>query len=257
MPAVTSPSQFPQNPHYGEGIFRRRIRLQGLPGKVVAELEDCCHGFRTSVYHNGEVVTDIQAEALRIPLTTCGGATEAITSLIGISLNSSASAINRQVDPRANCTHLYDLSLLAISHCLRGETIRQYDISVDDEQDQPGQTILSRDGEVIFNWQTTNWIIQAPAQLAGNSLFKGFANWATSAFRQELQEAAFVLQKGYFVAQSRRYDINNMAGTPVANHTFMHGACYSYNPGVVEDAYRTENCARDFTDSAEQLLKFT
>lgn len=253
----TGPMHYPLNTDYGTGVFRRRIRLQGLPGKVVAELEDCCHGFRSVVYHDGKKVTDVQAEALRIPHSTCGGAVAPIKAMIGMPLATAAKNINREVNPRANCTHLYDLTVLAVAHCLRGETERLYDVAIDDEPDEQAVSAsVSRDGKTVLNWQTHQWIIQEPAALAGKPLYKGFAAWANQAFDGDEQEAAFVLQKGYFVSIARRFDSDKMAGAAAANDESMIGVCYTYSPDVVAGAFRMDHSTRDFTDTPEQLLKF-
>ena len=247
---------FPRNPDYGNGIFRRRICLDGQPGKVIAELEDCCHGFRCTVYHDGSKVTDIQAEAIRIPLTTCSGAIDPIKALIGLPLTSSMMAIHRQFSPRANCTHLYDLTILAIAHCQRGNALRQYDIAVEDERDESATASIQRDGETILSWKTSQWTIQSPTVLINKPLHKGFSFWAIEHYNGDDREAAFALQKGYFVAQARIYDMDKLAGAPAASQTSMLGVCYSYSPEVVEQAFRTVDTTRDFTDTAEQLLKF-
>jgi hypothetical protein len=256
MTEQQNPIEYPLNPHFGEGIFRRRIRLNGQAGKVIAELEDGYHGFRSVVYHDGKRITDIQAEALRFPLTTCGGAIAPIKALIGTDLTTSAADINRQVDPRANCTHLYDLSVLAIRHCLRGIADRCYDISVDDEVDQPTLSTVFIDGKPALSWKVRQWSIIEPAILAGKPLYKGFANWANKTFTGDEQEAAFILQKGYFVAQARTFDMDKMAGTSVDDQPSMQGVCYSYSEPVVNRALRRDNISRDFTHTPEQLLKF-
>lgn len=247
---------FPLNPNFGNGVFRRRIRLQGKPGQVIAELEDGYHGFRSVVSHNGEVVTDVKGQALRAPLTTCGGAIEPIKAMIGLPLSAPSLTIKRDVNPRANCTHLYDLTVLAIHHCLRGNVSRQYDISVEDEVDHPTTSKILRDGVEILSWQTHQWAIVEPTNLTGNPLFKGFSLWASEAFSGDEKEAAFALQKGYFVSQARIYDMDKAAGRPATDDPSMLGVCYSYSPGVVEQAVRSKNSSRDFTDTPEQLLKF-
>ena len=106
----------PTNPDYGDGLYRRRIRLTALDREVTGELEDDCHGFRVRVSHDGAAVTDISADTLRVPLTTCSGAIRPLRALVGTRLHTPPPAIVAAVDPRANCTHLYDLTLLAIAH---------------------------------------------------------------------------------------------------------------------------------------------
>jgi len=257
MPEPIAP---PLNPDYGEGAFHRRIRLQGEPGRVIAELEDCCHGFRSVIDHDGETVTGVSAETLRIPLDTCTGAIEPIRALVGVPLTATAPSIFRQVDPRANCTHLFDLSLLAVAHARRGECTRTYDVVIEDElpddPDRPVASSVQLDGREILHWLTSKWQITAPASIEGNSLHRGFSAWARSHFQGDEREAAFILHKGYFVAQARRYDMDSMAGDRAYNHEQMRGVCYSYAPGVVERARRLAHSVRDFNGVEERLLKF-
>lgn len=256
MTSTTFTPDFPPNPGYGNGIFRRRIRLTGKPQQVLAELEDCSHGFRSLVSHNGKAVIDIQTEALRTPLNTCGGASEPIKALIGLPLNTATTDILRQVDPRANCTHLYDLTLLAIKHCLRGEVSRQYDVTVTDETKAPAEAEVRQDGKLVLHWKTHQWAIVSPPELTGKPLHKGFASWANQHYSGEQQDAAFVLQKGYFVSSARVYDMDKLAGTPALKDANMQGVCYSYSPQIIAQAYRQSKSNRDFTDIPEQLLKF-
>jgi len=248
--------KYPLNPNFGEGIFRRRIRLVNHPNKVIAELEDCCHGFRSTVYHDGKNITDIQAESIRTPLSTCVDAVIPIRAMIGLPLTTKPTEIGRTVNPKSNCTHLYDLTILAISHCLRDTTIRQYDIAVDDEGETPTTVTVHRDGIEILNWKIKQWTVSEPTPLQGKPLHKGFASWAKEVFCDDELEAAFVLQKGYFVAQARIIDIDKLAGSAAADYPSLLGVCYTYSPEVVNGAIRNANTARDFTDTPEKLLKF-
>ena len=249
------PNRYPTNPNYGSGIFRRRILLVGEPSKVVAELEDDCHGFRSTLFHDGEKVTGIETATLRAPLTTCSGASEPIKQLIDLPLSTSTFDIGQQVNPKANCTHLYDLTVLAMAHALRGNTTRRYDVDMNDEADTTSTVNVYCDKQLIHSWETQKFAILQPDTLAGNPMMKGFTRWATEHFSGVQLEAAFVLQKGYFVGQVRMYDIDQLDGQPVVDNTVMQGVCYSYAPEVVPNAYRTKNI-RDFTDTPEQLLKF-
>lgn len=244
----------PLNPDYGKGVYRRRIRLQGKPGLVIAELEDCNHGFRAHLHHDGTVVTGIEPEALRTPLNTCDGALLPLRDLVGVPLAHSSRKIAQDVDPRRQCTHLYDLSVLAIQHALRGELDRQYDVAVPDDKDDSTEATVSLNGVVLLNWTIQGWVIQNPGPLQGKSLGKGFSKWASEIYQGDEQEAAFVLQKGYFVSGARRYDIAKLAGVKVTDGTGM--ACYSYSPERIEEAVRSANSTRDFTHTEHQLLKF-
>lgn len=249
--------EFPPNPHYGSGCFRRHIRLRNESWGVLAELEDDCHGFRVRLHHNGLQVTSIEAETLRIPYDTCPGATEPLRSLEGIAIGSEPRSIFEKANPFSNCTHLFDLSVLAISHAARAEIERFYEIRVDDEQNSaPATATIRRNGEEILRWTTYQWQLVTPLEVAAYPLFKGFAAWANDFYEGEEREAAFALQKGYFVSSARRYDAARMAGSRGDELPYQPGACHTYTPGTVEKATRLHNTVRDFTDTPAELLRF-
>ena len=54
--------------------FRRRFVVDPAPGRVQCDLEDDYHHMRVVVRHDGEVATGVEAEMIRVPWTTCGGA---------------------------------------------------------------------------------------------------------------------------------------------------------------------------------------
>ena len=100
--------------------------------------------------------------------------------------------------------------------------------------------------------------ILAPDELAENTLYRGFSRWANTCFVDDANalEAAYILQKGYFVSGARPMDLNKLAGEPANKHAVMRGACYTYSAPVVDIAKRTADSVRDFTDCEEQLLEF-
>ncbi|MCY4427582.1 MAG: DUF2889 domain-containing protein [Halieaceae bacterium] len=264
MPAmpVRKSRDFPQdnaNPNYGEGCYRRRIGLKAGPGHVVGELEDDCHGFRLRLEHDGAKVTGITGETPRIPMNTCSGALRPLRELIGLPLNMPAPEIVGSVDPRSNCTHLYDLALLAMAHVGWDKPSRIYDVVVDDQPGggRPARAEVFLDGESMVRWEVCWTSIVTPAELRGKPIMQGFSAWANQHFHGLEKEAAFVLSKGIFVGMSRRYDMSKIGGMPALYQASMMGVCYSYSEGVVERAVRLSGSVRDFSRHPEQLLKFT
>ncbi|WP_372748481.1 DUF2889 domain-containing protein [Litorivivens sp.] len=250
-------AQFPENPYYGSGSYRRHIRLSQQAGAVLAELEDDCHGFRVHLQHDGRQVTAITAETLRIPYNTCASATEPLQAMVGVTLGSEPKTVIAQVNPFSNCTHLFDLTVLAIAHAVRSEPERLYAVEVTDEKDgQPADARVWLNGEEMLHLKTFQWQIIAPRELSDKPLFKGFAAWASEYFSGDLREAAFVLQKGYFVSSARRHDAKAMEGMRGDDTPYIPGACHTYTEGRVQQAVRLPNSRRDFTDTPEQLLKF-
>lgn len=253
-----NPFNYPQNSNFGKGIYRRAIRLEHHDGYVSGDLEDCNHGFQVQLYHDGKQVTAVKGRARRVPFTTCPEAIDPLQSLLGMPLGLSAYELIKRVNPRANCTHWLDLALLTLIHAARvNEPIREYSIAVPDEDDKPTAVTVQRNGKEVLQWQVQDWVVQAPAYLAGKTLFRGFASWANDLLANEDEkEAAFVLQKGYFVSRARRFDTNSMAGESANAHPTMFDACFTYSEPQRSMAKRTANTAYDFTDTAEQLLKF-
>ena len=73
---------------YGEGVYRRRIRLVLTdPGVVRAELEDDYHHFRCTLTFADGLITGCEGEAVRHPWTTCPGAMGLLRSLAGTPLD--------------------------------------------------------------------------------------------------------------------------------------------------------------------------
>lgn len=246
------------NPRYGSGLYRRRIRLTRTGRRVLGELEDDCHGFRVSLEHDDRVVTALSGEVLRAPLSTCPGAVAPLQSLVGLALDAPVSSIVASVNPRSNCTHLYDLSLLAIAHVAYRDAVRVYDIEVVDQPTEgiPARAEVFLGGKSCHRWWVDRARIVEPVAYAGRPVLGGFAAWASDAFAGPAREAAFVLSKGIFVACSRLYDMSGIGGQPALQHTNMLGACHSYSKGVVETAIRNHDTVRDFSASPEDLLRF-
>ena len=67
---------------WGEGIYRRRIRLVADGRHVRADLEDDFHRFGVALVHDGERVVEARADARRFPWETCTGAGERVEAVL-------------------------------------------------------------------------------------------------------------------------------------------------------------------------------
>ena len=148
-------SKHSPNPNYGKGVFRRRIKLENKADHVLAELEDCNHGFRLQLYHDKASVSAIAVETLRYPLSTCSNAGQPLQALVGCPLTTRIEHILKYARPRDNCTHLFDLASLAIAHACREQKERCYDIEVPDSTTGITDLSISRDGHIIHQWQAS------------------------------------------------------------------------------------------------------
>lgn len=258
------PAKFKMNPHYGSGTYRRRIRLvrngDARQGHVHGALEDCNHGFQSTVFYVNGKVTDIQPEFERIPFSTCDGAYRPLQNLIGALTASTPAELLAIAPPLSNCTHLHDLTLLAIAHSQRHETVVQYDIEVTDaiagiSRLRVWRTADACTKQLIHEWQSFNLAICSPPELKDKPLFFGFSRWANERFQSIENEAAFILQKGNLVSIGRMLDVANMTGSRAKDEN-DRVACFTYSPENSANAYRIAGTVRDFTNTEEQLLKF-
>lgn len=245
-----------ENPHYGKGVFRRKIRLRSDASSLCAELEDYAHGFRLRIDHDGTRVVAVVSEALRIPLTTCTETDRPLQQLVGCPLDVGWDEFRHRLPPAANCTHLRDLAWWSLAHVRGVSGLCEYEVAVSDEGEEPSECSVWRNRELAIRLQARMGTVVAPAPIAGKSMMRGFPAWAFVHFPPEDHEAAVMLQRGYFVAQTRRHDKKAAEGLRAIHFASMHDACYSYSSGAVERALLTEDSERDFTHAPELLLAF-
>jgi hypothetical protein len=245
----------PPNPQYGSGIFRRRVRVTVAARQVHVDLEDSNHAFRLLLRHDGGRITAIQPEAVRYPFTTCPDANGYLQALVGRPLDGTLDA-RRMFETRVSCTHLTDMTVLALGHVREEGFVRLYDIAVDDERDGRQHARITCDGATVHDWTVARHAILEPEALAGRTMVQGFHAWARQAFDRMPLEAATALQRGYFVAQARRYLSVPERDYPAIGDGLPEGVCYSYSTPAVQRALRIEGSKRDFTGDPGALLRF-
>lgn len=218
--------------------FRRRFRITPSAGQVSCELEDDFHCMAVVVHHDGEIATAVEPQMIRVPWTTCPGAVEQLRSTFtGVAL----AAFAERGEKTANCTHLFDLALLAAAHAFDTETL-VFDILVADPQDGQRRVELRRDGQTLLGWTEAGFRIVEPAELAGMSIDK-LRPWIESLDPQR-QEAARLLRWGNMLANGRIIPLERQSDA-----TRMPPNCYSFQPqraavakriGVIRDFSRGE-----------------
>lgn len=245
------------NPAYGAGLYRRRVRVQHIDENyVLGEIEDDQHGFRVHLKHADGQITDVKAEALRIPMNTCAGATLELSHVRG-ALSDRARIINDYANPRANCTHMFDLLGFCVSHTQRQTKQRQYDVTVYDEQADGSQLVQGYiDGELSLEWQLEKNIIQNEGIYHGVNTQKGFARWGEEHMGADEFELGLVIQRSLIVAVTRRILVPELDGMPLLTDPMGKGVCYSYSEPAINVAYRRGDNDRNFEHTPELLLKF-
>jgi hypothetical protein len=245
------------NPAYGGGAYRRRLRMRASNGRVDVELEDSNHAFCLHLQHNCMYVTQVVAETRRYPFVTCAEAVARLQPLVGADLRTDGAALRQRLPQGANCTHLHDMALLALSHAAEVPGFgRLYDIVVKDECDGLTEARIDCDGKPVHVWHIRSDTVAEPLEHAGKPMKRGFYAWVSQNYDGMVLEAAVALQRGYFVAQSRRVARLPYQDWPAGADNMPDGTCYSYNHDVVARALRIEGTVWDLTDKPELLLRF-
>ena len=221
--------------------------LKAERGAVTATVLDNYHDMACIVRHDGSRVIAVDGEVRRAPFTTCPAAPEALDELVGLPLATGRTDLYGAGRAGRNCTHLFDIAVLAIGMAASGGAARRFDFIVPDET-EPGAEIEARvDGAAVHCWTIVQGIIRAPEGIAGRPLFVGFARWAASHFRGVELDTALHLQKATFVARGRRVLLDRPIGDFALREPERFGACYTFSEPQLSIAGDAEGYVRDFT----------
>ncbi len=223
--------------------FRRRFRITPGPGWVRSEVEDDYHRMALTVHHDGKTATRIEPTMIRAPWTTCPGAVEQLKqTFTGVALEQFA----ERGEKPANCTHLFDLALLAAAHAFDDAPL-VYDILVCDPVDGKRRAELRRNGSTILAWSDASFRITEPAELAGLTLDK-MRPWIDS-LDAGRQEAARLLRWGNMIANGRIIPMEKQSDA-----SRMPPGCYTFQPQRALVARRI-GVIRDFSRGDAQPLE--
>lgn len=222
--------------------FRRRFRIVPAAETVTASVEDDFHCMTVILRHDGALITGAEARMIRAPWTTCPGAAQVLQeTFIGTTL---AAAARRGLKP-ANCTHLYDLAVLAAGHAQDAETVT-YDVLVADPIDGRGDAEIRRDGAPLLRWTIAGTIVAYPAELAGTGLLQ-LRGWIDT-LDPALREAAKILQWGSLIAHGRQRPLEEQSDA-----TRMPANCFTFQPETARNAVRVGKIVDFSRDEREPL----
>lgn len=223
--------------------FRRRFIVTPARSWVRSEVEDDYHCMSVTLRHDGESVTAVEAVLTRAPWTTCPGAVaELEASFAGAALDSFAKH-SRKTD---NCTHLFDLALLAAAHVSDQERL-VYDVLVADPVEGPRRAELRRGGTTLLWLIHIDGRIIDPPELAGQTLWT-LRSWI-SALEPDLREAARVLQWGTILGFGRTTPMQDQSDAS----RMPAGRCFTFQPNRVSTARRV-GMIRDFSTGTARPL---
>ncbi len=236
----------------GPGIYRRRIRITTEPGLARADLEDDLHRVGAVVRHDGRRVTAVEPLAIRVPWSLCPEAGRRLQRLVGMPLSTHPLAAQRHTPGPEQCTHMFDMAALAVTHAARGTASRDYLAEVPVTTPGAAQAArLYRDGEAVLGWTAEGTALVAPAAFAGRDLRRLLA-WAETALDADALEAVTVLRRAMLISGSRHVDVDAFANALESGYPL--GGCYVFQPDTAPRASRNRGSRRDFSPDAAPML---
>jgi hypothetical protein len=222
--------------------FRRRFIITPAPGRVQSAVEDDFHCMSVMVHHAAGIATSVEPVVIRAPWTTCPGAEAQLDRTF---TNVPLMAFASRGEKPANCTHLYDLAILAAAHA-GDDAPLVYDILVSDPIDGRRCSELRRNGEAVMRWVHVDDRIVEPAELAGTPLMK-MRPWIES-LDPDRREFAKLLQWGSLMAHGRTMPLEQQSDA-----TRMPPNCYTFQPDMAAKARRVGEI-RDFSNGTAEPL---
>jgi hypothetical protein len=239
----------------GTSIYRRRIRLRASEGRASGELEDDFHHFSALIEHDGDRVTRAGGEAIRVPWTTCPGAVGALAALEGVRLTPNLHRLAREVELRAQCTHLFDAATLAIALAASGRKQCVYDVEVPEPVDGAMRVRLHRDGEPLLEWQLESFRVKSPGPIEGQMLVgPGFSHAVRALDDPAVEEPILVLRRAVMISMARGFDMDRVED-PQAFGRAVGARCHTFSAAHGEHARRIVGANRDFRAGPQELLR--
>tara|TARA_R110002167_G_scaffold30753_28_gene101553 strand:+ start:351 stop:1175 length:825 start_codon:yes stop_codon:yes gene_type:complete len=244
------------------GRARRMIDLKRWDqNTVVGWLEDDFHHFGVTLVHEGTVITDVSATAVRYPWSSCGLAPQALRPLIGKALSPRCSDIGQRLAMREQCTHIFDLTGLVMAHAVRGIPHRHYQAITESREIMgwknhknpifgPTTIHLEQDGKTVMQWRSEKSDIIDNDTGHRQSLGRGFREW-TESLDLEHGEYATILRRALLVSGGRSMVHDNYPSAAAMDQPEL---CYSFQASRRDNALRMHDTTKDYADAAEAML---
>ncbi len=236
-------------------LYRRKTVAEAGTFETVAAMEDDFHHFEVRLRHDGTHVTELTAQAIRFPWSTCPGAVAKLDELIGAPLNPTPEDTGPRLQIAEHCTHLFDIAKFALAQSARAQSgrggRRQYDIVIPDPEGGSTTGDLSRDGVHLLHWVVDKRVVVAPPAFAGHQL-AGRADWAPGSIADgDALEAALMLRRALVIFRGRMSEYPEVTSADQVPGGF--GSCFTYQPENASSG-RWVMDEKNYTASAEPLL---
>jgi hypothetical protein len=251
--------KLPYRAAYGDGVFVRSLALcSPAPGRTSLAMEDPVHSFQIDFAHADGIVTQVDARWDRHPLSSCGGATDALSAMVGCRLSDSVFDISRHTDASRQCTHLHDMFCIAATHAHQQRPDCRWDVVVPDAIEGRLTATLSRNGEAVLalSLEADGHTIFEPEPCRGLSVLKGFMAWVRTHVPREQHDQYFLMQKALFLAQIQKIDAESLIGQQAFLSGPPAGTCFGSQPERYESSTRVGVIRRFSAETSGDVLRF-
>ena len=254
-----TPASRPASGHSHESnVFVRSLAIVSPEqGRVALAMEDTAHAFQVSFSFEHDRITGVQAAWERHPLSSCGGAADALQQMVGLRLADSLFDVTRQADRRLQCTHMYDMLCLAVLHAYHGREDRRYDVLVVDSAPGIVAATLKCNGRTMLELalEDHHRIVQ-PERWQGVSVREGFMPWVKQNIPPGDQEYHFIMQKALFVARGRKLNVGLTPGMLSMQSGMAAGTCFGSQPERYADSVKLGTSRRFTKETAGDVIRF-
>lgn len=209
-------------------------------------MEDDAHHFAVNIQHDENSIIGVRGESIRTPWSICPAAEANLHRLIGKRVDMNAKSLGAEIGVGEQCTHMYDLAILLMSHIVRGTHKRCYAVSLPiDNINTPRDAVLECNGETVLRWTIVGQTIVAPVPYSGLDV-RQVGSWArTNLSDPDGIEAVSVLQRAMYSSVARTMNLDTLTNAvPLAGKL---GPCFVFRPEQIGNANRNVGSTIDFT----------
>lgn len=232
-------------------VFYRRVIFDVTDSHCRVAMEDEHHYFIVDLGHDGEKITSVTSTARRTPWTLCPQAERRLQDFIGQPLRSRMAVKLDDIDGKQQCTHQYDLVMVALTQALRPGR-REYVTRVSGRMHEYRHAQLWLDDKQVLDWHLQGTLIDSDDVFDQRDL-RSILPWADEHLDDATLEALYVQRRAVMVAASKGINMDQFsdAGQLMSRQS---GACFAFQPERADEAKRVFGSTRSDVQGAGDLL---
>lgn len=236
-----------QSPH----VFFRRVIFDVTETECHVAMEDEHHYFVLELGHDGKRLTSINSTSRRTPWTICPQAAARLQEFIGQPLRQRIAVNLPEIDSKQQCTHQYDLLMVALAQAIRPGR-REYVAKVVGAMHEYRHAELWLNDEKLLDWRLRGTAIHSSDEFDQQDL-RNIMTWAEETLPDNKLEALFVQRRAVMVAASKGVNLDMIKNAGQAM-VVRAGACFVFQPERADQAERIVGNTRTDVSGPEDLL---